>query len=90
VPEFTSDSADFSFFDGAGKLFGEKIKNYRSQNGLSRAKLAQQSGVSISQISRLENGNGSSSMLICLRLAAALEIKLSDMLREIENPLPKL
>lgn len=68
-----------------GTLIGKKIKDRRKKNGVSRAHLAEKSGISSSKISRLENGNGRLPILLYLQIATALEMSLPDIIREIEN-----
>ena len=66
-------------------LVANEIKNHRSRNGLSRIALAKKSGVSYHHISRLENAKCSPSVLTCLKLATALGVRLSDIVREVEH-----
>lgn len=68
------------------KRLGKKIKKYRNKAGLSQLKLALSSNISRTQISRLENGEISTSVLTLLRVAKALQLdkeQLMDLL-EIE------
>jgi transcriptional regulator with XRE-family HTH domain len=70
-------------------LIAKKIEKYRKNNGLSRKDLAERMGVSVFEISRFENGHSKPSLLMCLELASALGLRLSDIIIEIERQKPK-
>lgn len=66
------------------KRLGKKIKNYRLKAGLSQHKLGLQSNISRTQISRLENGEISTTVITLLRIGRALNLddqQLLDLLK---------
>jgi len=73
-----------SEIDRKGELIAKEIKHHRAKCGLSRPRLSQKAGVSVYQIRRLEIGEGKPTLLVCLKLAAALNISLSEVLLKIE------
>lgn len=59
------------------------LKDYRLASGLTRAQLAEKSGVNARQIQRVENGEskiGNITLANAAKLAAALGIKIEDLL----------
>lgn len=66
------------------KRLGKKIKKYRNKAGLSQLKLALSSNISRTQISRLENGEISTSVLTLLRVAKALQLDKEQLLDLLE------
>ena len=62
------------------KRLGKKIKKYRNKAGLSQLKLALSSNISRTQISRLENGEISTSVVTFLRIAKALDLNQEEIL----------
>ncbi|WP_420322116.1 helix-turn-helix domain-containing protein [Flagellimonas sp.] len=62
------------------KRLGEKIKDYRLKLGWSQHKLGLHSNISRTQISRLENGEISTSVITLLRIAKALKLDKSQLL----------
>ncbi|WP_435625325.1 helix-turn-helix domain-containing protein [Flagellimonas sp.] len=66
------------------KKLGKKIKKHRKQAGLSQLKLALISNISRTQISRLENGEISTSVLTLLRVAKALQLDKEQLLDLLE------
>jgi len=63
----------------------QKIMDHRKKNGLSPSQLADKSGISLSEIDGLESGDGKSTMLTYLKLAAALDVRLSDIIHEADG-----
>jgi transcriptional regulator with XRE-family HTH domain len=70
---------------GAMRLIGNMISERRKEKGLSRARLAILSGVSVSQLRSLESGTGKISMVTCLQVAAALNLSLAAIIRNAEG-----
>ena len=62
------------------KRLGGKIKNYRLKAGLSQHKLGLQSNISRTQISRLENGEISTTVITLLRISKALNLDKAQLL----------
>lgn len=54
------------------RKIAKKIKGRRENNGLSRTQLADKSGVSLSEIDGLENGDGKPTMLTCLETSGGI------------------
>jgi transcriptional regulator with XRE-family HTH domain len=65
---------------------GEKIRLLRKQRNLTLAELAQQSGLGLGTLSRLENNKASSNVKTHQRLCEALGISLADLYRD--TPIP--
>ncbi|MEL7120851.1 MAG: helix-turn-helix transcriptional regulator [Bacteroidota bacterium] len=62
------------------KRLGLKLKAHRDKAGLSQLKLALQSNISRTQISRLENGEISTSVVTFLRITKALDLNQEEIL----------
>jgi transcriptional regulator with XRE-family HTH domain len=62
------------------KALGEKIKTLREAKGLSQYAFSDESGVSRSQIVRLENGELNCTIATLLMIAEALEIEVNELL----------
>lgn len=60
------------------------LKERRENQGVTHAALAVKAGLSRSAISHIESGVRKPSLLVALRMADALGIQLSDLLREAE------
>ena len=61
------------------------LKELRKEKGLSHENLAKKSGITRAAISHIENGNRKPSLLICLRIADALEVSLAKIISEAEK-----
>lgn len=61
------------------KAFGKRIRQLRSERGLTQQNLANDIGVEISQISRIERGIINTSIVTARKLAKALNIPLSEL-----------
>ena len=59
------------------KAVGQRIRNYRTQKGLSQEKLAELSGCHPTYIGQLERGEKNATLESIERIAAALGISLS-------------
>ena len=57
----------------------------RKAKGLSHEKLAQKAGLSRSAIGHIEHGERSPSLVNCLKIARALDIKLWQLLKKVEK-----
>ena len=62
-------------------LIGDRIRKYRRKKGLSQEQLGELVGFSQSKISKIENGDWDSLSDLKL-LAAALEVKIEELVRE--------
>jgi len=63
----------------------DQLKQLRLEKGLSHEALAKKSGVTRSAISHIESGNRRPSLLVALKIAGALGVNLSALLRGIER-----
>ncbi len=62
------------------QTLGERVRDERTRNGMTRRGLAQDSGVSERYLSLLESGRGNISIVLLLRIATALNIPLAALL----------
>ncbi|MCL2694150.1 MAG: helix-turn-helix domain-containing protein [Oscillospiraceae bacterium] len=67
------------------RIAGNIIKRLREKKGLSQEVLSGLADINRSYLSRVELGKSSPSLEVLYRLADALDVKMSDMLREIEK-----
>jgi transcriptional regulator with XRE-family HTH domain len=65
-------------------LLGERIRALRKQKGWRQIDLAQHSGVHEVHISDLERGAREAGLRTLFAIAEALEVKLSDLFRELD------
>ena len=76
------------------KAVGQRIRNYRTQKGLSQEKLAELSGCHPTYIGQLERGEKNATLESIERIAAALGISLSKLFEKLgdqddgENSIP--
>ena len=68
---------------GQPTVLGVNLKWERERRALSMSRLAQMAGTHASEISRLEKGSRDPRLSTMVRLARALEIPLSDLLRGV-------
>ena len=61
----------------------KKLAEIRDKKDISHQKLADMAGVSRPTISYLENQKRTPTILTCLRICRALDVKLSDILKDI-------
>jgi transcriptional regulator with XRE-family HTH domain len=61
------------------KALGKKVKALREAKGLSQYALSDESGISRSQIVRLENGELNCTMATLLQVAQALEVEVKEL-----------
>lgn len=69
------------------KVFGLVVKQIRKAQGLSQEALADEAHLDRTFISQLETGAKQASLTTIFRLAAALQIEASALLREVEDRL---
>ncbi|GAB3723486.1 hypothetical protein GCM10027594_04440 [Hymenobacter agri] len=69
------------------KVFGLVIKQMRKELGLSQEALADEAKLDRTFISQLETGSKQPSLTTIFRLASALRIEASDLLRRVEADL---
>ncbi|WP_426477177.1 helix-turn-helix domain-containing protein [Chryseobacterium sp. CBSDS_008] len=67
------------------KKIGERLQEARLQKNLTQKELAFMVDVEISQITRIERGVINTSVLSLMRITDALEISISDFLKDLEK-----
>ena len=67
------------------KNIGNRIKFIREQRGITQEGLADKIGIERSQISKIENNISRGSLPTLSKIANALELKIGDLLEEVEN-----
>ncbi len=60
--------------------FGERVRNVRSQKGISQEALADKAGLHRTYVSSVERGERNVSLSTVERLATALEISMADLM----------
>lgn len=61
----------------------DELKRLRKAKGLSYNQLSERTGIHFSTFSLLENKKRSPTILTCLKLCQALEVRLEDILRKV-------
>ena len=61
------------------KIIGQRIRNYRTQKGLSQEKLAELAGCHPTYIGQLERGEKNATLESVEKIASAMEISLSEL-----------
>ena len=64
------------------RALGERVRDARVRRGMTRKALAIDSGVSERYIAQLESGQGNASVLLLQRIAAALDLPLTELLHQ--------
>lgn len=67
------------------KIFGEVIKQLRTERNLSQEALALSAEIDRTYISDIEKGERNISINVAFKLANALQISFSELIKEIEN-----
>jgi len=70
---------------GFGKALGRTIKVLRTDLGLRRRELAERAGISYSYITEIENGNKPPSASVLNPIAAALGVRMSELMHMAEG-----
>ncbi|MBK9939463.1 MAG: helix-turn-helix transcriptional regulator [Chitinophagaceae bacterium] len=70
-----------SGFKSEIKAFGKRLKSIRIKKGLSQLDLELESGISRTEISRIENGLKNIEFFTLIKLAVALQIDVKDFFR---------
>ena len=68
------------------KAIGQRIRNYRTQRGLSQERLAELSGCHPTYIGQLERGEKNATLESVEKVAAALNISLSRLFENLGKP----
>ena len=61
------------------KIIGQRIRNYRTQKGLSQEKLAELAGCHPTYIGQLERGEKNATLESVEKIAAAMDVSLSEL-----------
>src|SRR3990172_10971508 len=64
------------------RALGERVRDARARRGMTRKILAHDSGVSERYLAQLETGQGNVSVLLLQRIAAALDLPLTEFLNQ--------
>ncbi len=64
---------------------GQQIRTFRRAKGLSQAELAEKINISVTHMSHIETGGTKLSLPVFVDIAAALDVRLDDLL---DNPTP--
>ena len=65
------------------KIIGQRIRNYRTQKGLSQEKLAELAGCHPTYIGQLERGEINASLESVEKIASAMDISLSELFNKL-------
>lgn len=66
------------------KRFGKRLRDLRKEARLTQQELADESGLHITFIARLETGNRNPTLKSCAALARALGVSLSELMERID------
>jgi len=66
-------------------ILGKAIKRFREKKGLSQDVLSGLAGMNRSYLSEIENGRYNLTVMVLYKLADALEVRTSDILRAAEE-----
>ncbi len=69
----------------AGALFGEHLRELRTKRGLTQVELAEMTGIPQNHISTIERGAKLPTLGTLIRFAAALECKVSTLVRVFDK-----
>lgn len=71
------------------KIVGKIIANFRKKKGLSQEVLSGLADIGRTHLSAIERGERKPTLETLYRISNALDVKMSDIVREIENQLDK-
>jgi len=71
------------------KLIGRRIREVRTELGISQADLAERSKTSAQYLSQIENGKKQASLQVLVSVAEVLEVSLNELLmgNQVNNPM---
>ena len=72
--------------DAGNPLFGERLKSLRKSKRLTLSALSKLSGVSVSTISKVENGAASPSYDVILKISYGLDVSISELAEQKSSP----
>jgi transcriptional regulator with XRE-family HTH domain len=64
------------------KAFGKRLKQLRERKGFTQLDLELESSISRTEISRIENGLKNIEFFTIVKLASALDVKISELFKE--------
>ena len=67
------------------KLVVKALADARKAQGLSHETVAQKAGITRPAVSHIEGGKRKPSLLVCLRIAKALDLQLWQLLKKVEK-----
>lgn len=70
----------------ASEKFGVEVKRRREEQGLSQEQLAELADIDRTYISMIERGKRNPTLEVAERIAAALDIRLSELIKRAEKP----
>lgn len=70
------------------KIVGKVISKYRKEKGISQEVLSGLADIGRTHLSAIERGERKPTLETLYRISTALDVKMSDIVREIENQLP--
>lgn len=65
------------------KIIGQRIRNYRTENGLSQEKLAEMSGCHPTYIGQVERGEKNATLESIAKISSAMNVPLSKLFEKI-------
>jgi transcriptional regulator with XRE-family HTH domain len=71
-----------------GELFGERLREVRLSRGLTQGQLAERCGTSVAAISHLERGTKVPTLTTLVRLADALECRVTELVEVLDRGFP--
>lgn len=75
--------------DSIKKYFGDRVRLYRSQIGLSQEQLAEKAGLHRTHIGQIERGEGNPTLENICKIACALNISVNELFEKITVDDPK-
>ena len=69
----------------AGEVFGARLRELRQKRGLSQEALAERMGIPQTHVSAMERGVKFPNLLTVLRLAVALECKVTELVKVFDR-----
>lgn len=71
------------------EALGERVRNLRSRQGMTRRAVARAAGVSERHLANLEYGTGNASVLVLLQVAQALQCSLAELMGDVTTTSPE-
>jgi transcriptional regulator with XRE-family HTH domain len=68
------------------RVLGDNVRRLRKAKGFSQEKLAQQAGLTVRHVGRVERGEGGTSLRMVVAIAEALGVTPPELLQPAESP----